>query len=261
MSDRLSDNAARIANEETAALVGAHPGVARAARPRRRSTCPTAWRRRSTPTIRTRSTSSAGRARTCGTSTAPSTSTSTAASASTSSATRTRRSSRRSSTRRAPAPTSPPPRPTTVALAEELCRRFNLDVGALRQLRHRGDDGRHPHRPRRHRAREDPEDRGLVPRSPRHGDVLGGPQRRRDGRARPARVDADVEGHPGGPRRLHARRAVQRRRRARPHAHRPRERDRLPDHGAGDDEHRRRACPSPATSRPRATCAPSTASC
>ena len=40
-------------------------------------------------------------------------------------------------------------------------------------------------------------------------------QRRRHGRARPARVDADVEGHPGGARRLHARRAVQRRRRAR----------------------------------------------
>ena len=103
--------------------------------------------------------------------------------------------------------------PTTVALAEELCRRFHLDtvrfansgteatMDAIRIAR--AATGRD----------EVAEDRGLVPRAPRHGDVLGGAQRRRHGRARPAGVDADVEGHPGGARRLHARGAVQRRRR------------------------------------------------
>ena len=60
--------------------------------------------------------------------------------------------------------------------------------GAVRELGHRGDDGRHPHRAGRDRARRRREDRGLVPRPPRHRDVLGRAERRRDGRARPARV-------------------------------------------------------------------------
>ena len=60
------------------------------------------------------------------------------------------------------------------AFAEELCRRFRPRQGALRQLGHRSDDGRDPHRARRDRPRRHREDRGLVPRAPRHGDVLGG---------------------------------------------------------------------------------------
>ena len=88
--------------------------------------------------------------------------------------------------------------PTTVALAEELCRRFHLDT-----VRFANSGTEATMDAIRSRAaatgRDDvAEDRGLVPRAPRHRDVLGGAQRRRHGRARPARVDADVEGHPGG---------------------------------------------------------------
>ena len=70
--------------------------------------------------------------------------------------------------------------------------------GAVRELGHRGDDGRDPHRAGRDRPRRRREDRRLVPRAPRHGDVLGRAERRRDGRARAAGVGADVEGHPRG---------------------------------------------------------------
>ena len=65
-------------------------------------------------------------------------------------------------------------------------------AGALRQLGHRSDDERDPHRARGDRTRRHREDRGLVPRPPRHGDVLGGAERRPDGRARSAGVGADV---------------------------------------------------------------------
>ncbi len=44
---------------------------------------------------------------------------------------------------------------------------------ALRELRHRGDDGRHPGRPGGHGARRRLQDRRLVPRPPRRRDVLG----------------------------------------------------------------------------------------
>ena len=54
---------------------------------------------------------------------------------------------------------------------------------ALRQLRHRGHHGRDPGGARRHRPRRGLQDRGLLPRPPRCGDVLGRPQRRRHGRA------------------------------------------------------------------------------
>ena len=212
MADHLSENAARIATDGDRRARGAHARSRARSTTARSCTCPTAWRRRSTPTTRTRSTWPAGTARTSGTSTAPSTSTSTAASASTSSG---------------------HAHPKIVEAIEQggahrhALRHHHADhrgagrgavpslqprVGALRQLRHRGDDGRHPHRPRRHRSREGAEDRGFVPRSPRHRHVLGRPQRRRHGRARPARVGADVEGHPGGARRVHAGRPVQRRR-------------------------------------------------
>ena len=111
----------------------------------------------------------------------------------------------------------------------------------LRQLGHRGDDGRHPGGAGRHRARRGLQDRGLVPRPPRRGDVLGGPQRRHDGRPRAARPrrrcrrgwsrtrTSYIEVVP-----FNDADALERLlRRAGP-------RDRLPDHGAGDDEHRHR---------------------
>ena len=197
MSDPAGpDNAARIATPRRRLR------SSRARRSRRRctsapcGTCRSAWRRRSTPTTRTRSTSPAGRARTCGTSTAPSTSTSTAASASTSSATRTRRSSRRSSTRRAPARTSPPRRPTTVALAEELCRRFNLEsvrfansgteatMDAIRIARAATGRDKVLKIEGSYHGHHDTVMFSVVP----NADAMGG-------RDQPA-VDADVEGHP-----------------------------------------------------------------
>ena len=46
-------------------------------------------------------------------------------------------------------------------------------AGAVLQLRHRGHDARDPRRAGGDRARRHHQDRGLVPRAPRHGDVLG----------------------------------------------------------------------------------------
>ena len=65
----------------------------------------------------------------------------------------------------------------------------------VRQLGHRGDDGRHPGGPRGHRPRRGLQDRGLVSRPPRQRDVLDRPQRRPHGRPRPAGQRAGVEGH------------------------------------------------------------------
>ena len=109
-----------------------------------------------------------------------------------SSATRTRRSSRRSTAPRAPAPTSPrrprsrsrSPRSSAAASGSSRCGSRNsgteATMDAIRVAR--AATG-----PRRRR-----QDRGLVPRPPRHGDVLGGAERRRHGRPR-ARADADAD--------------------------------------------------------------------
>ena len=86
---------------------------------------------------------------------------------------------------------------------------------AVQQLRDRVDDGRRPPRPRRHRPRQDPQDRGLLPRPPRHGDGLGlpaarGARRPRRPGQRPLRrrhAEGDDRTDPLGP--------LQRRRRAR----------------------------------------------
>ena len=83
------------------------------------------------------------------------------------------------------------------------------------------------------------QDRGLVPRPPRHGDVLGRARRRR--RSTEDRGRADVHGHPDGDARSGRSRSRSttptRWRRCSPSARR---RDRVPDHRAGDDEHRHR---------------------
>ena len=75
--------------------------------------------------------------------------------------------------------------------------------GALRELGHRSDDERDPGRARGHRSRRHREDRGLVPRPPRSGDVLGRAERGRHGWARACRrpipmslgVPKYLEGH------------------------------------------------------------------
>ena len=97
-------------------------------------------------------------------------------------------------------------------------------AGALRELGHRSDDERDPRRARGDRSRRHREDRRLVPRSPRSGDVLRRAERRPHGRARDAGVGADVARRPEVPRGPHARGAVQRPRPARAAARRARRR-------------------------------------
>ena len=57
-------------------------------------------------------------------------------------------------------------------VAELLARALRAADVAVHQLRHRGDDGRHPRRPRRHRSRQDRQGRGRLPRPSRRGDDL-----------------------------------------------------------------------------------------
>ena len=109
-------------------------------------------------------------------------------------ATPTRGSSKRSPKRRDGAPTSP----STTEVGGRV-RRGDLPPvqsgdAPLRQLRHRGHHGRDPGGARRHRARRRLQDRGLVPRPSRRGDVLRHPQRRHDGRPGPARQGAGLQG-------------------------------------------------------------------
>ena len=122
------------------------------------------------------------------------------------------------------------------------------------QLGHRGDDERRARRPRVHRAREDRQVHRLLPRP------LGRLPRRRGQRrahARAARQPRRDQGHHGG----HAARRVQRRRRRSPSCSRSRARrsprsssSRWPATWASSRR-------SPASSRPAASCAPSTAPC
>ena len=102
--------------------------------------------------------SSAAAGRGSWTSTAPSTSTCTAASARCSPATPTRPSSPRSPSGSRDGTHFAQPVPDIIVVARELARRFGLPHVAVRQLRHRGHDGRRPphargHRPRRRSSR------------------------------------------------------------------------------------------------------------
>ena len=179
-----------------------------------------------------------------------------------SSATRTRRSSRRSSTRRAPARTSPrrprprccSPRSCAGASALEQVRFANsgteATMSAIRVAR--AATGRDAHR----------EDRRLVPRPPRRGDVLRGARTRTSwaGAKRRRRTPMST-GIPPIMAELHARRAVQRPRGARRAARRARRRDRVPDPRAGDDEHRHLPARARLPRRACRTCCTGTARC
>ena len=57
-------------------------------------------------------------------------------------------------------------------VAELLARPLRAADVALHQLRHRGDDGRHPRRQGRDRPGPDRQGRGRLPRPPRRGDDL-----------------------------------------------------------------------------------------
>ena len=120
---------------------------------------------------------------------------------------------------------------------------------AVHELRHRVDDGRGPPRPRGHRPRHDPEDRGLLPRPPRlgHGQRLSRRSRRSataTTRARSPTAPAIRWRSPSSPAPVPFNDADGARERAR-QARRP---GRRADHGAGDDEHQHHPAASRATS-------------
>ena len=123
---------------------------------------------------------------------------------------------------------------------------------AVRQLRHRGDHGRHPPDARADRARPGDQGRGLLPRAPRLGAGLraarargGRPGRRTAARARQHR-------HPAGDHGPHRRRALQRPRRRGAGARRPPRPHRRHDPRADHDERR----DHPARGRPTSSAWP-----
>ena len=107
------------------------------------------------------------------TSTATSTPTSTAGTASRWPVTPTPRSSRRSRTAGRPRHPLRPADRGRDRRRRQPRRAVRPAAVAVRQLRHRGDDGRRPPDARGHRARPDPQGRGRLPRPPRLGDGLG----------------------------------------------------------------------------------------
>ena len=197
------------------------------------------------------------------TSTAPSTSTSTPASARCSSATPTRRVVEAVQDRVAlgthfaqPYRDIDPGRPTSWPVASTC-------PVALRQLGHRGDDGRHPPDAGGDGPQEDHQGRGQVPRPPRHAcrsrctptlEDAGPARRIRPRSPTTARVLPEVAGP-------HGRRALRRPRRRRAGAARAPGRDRRDDHRAGDDEHRRHPAARRLPRRRSRSCSTRTASC
>ena len=79
---------------------------------------------------------------------------------------------------RARHPLRPADTATLIVVAGELRPPLRPAAVALRQLRHRGDDGRRPPDAGRHRSPEDHQGRGQLPRSPRRGAGLGVPDAR-----------------------------------------------------------------------------------
>ena len=151
--DRLKARAAEIAEKETKDWLGRTQASRTAVRAGDRRPCPTAWSRTSRPATPTPSTSSTARARRSRTSTTTDytdfhggfgvnvvghahpkivEAIQKAADDAIHFAVTTE---------------------TTVALAEEICERFQLRADAVRELGHRGHDGRDPRGARRHRPR------------------------------------------------------------------------------------------------------------
>ena len=223
---------------------------------RRRPTCRAASPRRGRTRRRARCSSSAATGRRSGTSTAPSTSTCTPASARCSSATPTRRSSPRSPSGSPPGTHFAQPVPDIIVVAARAGPPLRAAAVALRQLGHRGDDGRRPPDARRHRSAADHQGRGQLPRPPRRRAGLGVPRRstppaRPTGRTPVAEHGAVVAR--ASPRSRTSCRsgdldAVRRVLLEHPG------RDRRDDHRAGDDEHRRRPAAARLPRRPRRRC-------
>ena len=132
---------------------------------------------------------------------------------------------------------------------------------AVRQLRHRGHDGRGPPHARRHRPPPHHQGRGQLPRPPRHRAGVGVPRARRRRPARPAHDRPRARRGAGRRRRPHPRRAVRSPRRRAPRAARPPGRGRRHDRRAGDDEHRRRPAPAGLPRRAARRCCTPTAPC
>ena len=160
------------------------------------------------------------------------------------------------------ASTSPSPRETTVALAEEICERFQLEqmrfvnsgteatMDAIRVARAATGRDKIIKMEGSYHGHHDSVLFSVVP----EADVLGHAFHT-GGDRRPGVVHdrADLQGHPAGAVGHRHRRAVQRRRRGRGGVRRQRGRDRRGDPRAGDDEHRHRRAGAPATSRRSAT--------
>ena len=132
---------------------------------------------------------------------------------------------------------------------------------ALRQLRHRGDDGRRPPDAGDHRARPDHQGRGLLPRPPRLGAGLGHARAGRGRAGRTARADPGQHRHPGRDHPADARRRLQRSRQRRPAPRRASRASRRNDHRADHDERGHHPRPSPATWQGSRTCSTPTARC
>ena len=236
----LASHSSRSAKRPTSTP---RPADRRACTSARARSCPAACPRPTRCAIRTRSSSSAAPARRSGTSTDPSTATSTTASARWCRATPIPRSSR-AVTERMPLGTHfAAVTEDSVVVAEELVRALGPAQVALHELRLRVDDGRDPARARPHRPRARGQDGGLLPRPPRHRDGLDRDRHRRRRRrpGRPPEQRPVRRRHPRLHRRADDPGAVQRRRRARRAPGRALGPGRLRDHGAGHDEHRRRA--------------------
>ena len=200
-------------------------------------------------------------ARASGMPTATSTSTSTWPSASWPPATRTRSSPRSCQQRVANGTCYTFPVEDGIALAEEIKRRFGCDLVRFSQLRHRGDDGRHPRRPRLHRPREDRQVRGRLPRPPRRRARLDPAAARADRPDRRARRPCRPR---PGCRALASTRRSSRRSTSRSAGRDPRaqrRRDRGDHRRAGPVQHRRGAADSPATWSASASWPPSMAPC
>ena len=126
-------------------------------------------------------------------------------------ATATRPSSRRSARRSRCGTHFAQPTRTAIAVARGTVAPVRPAAVAVRQLRHRGHDGRGAPDARHHRPRPDHQGRGLLPRPPRLGAGLGLPGGRRPDRARgPARRRAVQHRHPAGDHRPDADRRLQR---------------------------------------------------
>ena len=140
------------------------------------------------------------------------------------------------------------PTEDSIVVAEQPRPALRPAAVALRQLRHRVDDGRRTPDARRHGSRADHQARGRLPRSPRLRDGLGAARERRRPRSgrRPDRHPGEhrtAQGHDRRHRDRPRQQPSRRRGRARALPRRDRGHDRRADHDERRDHHPRRRLP------------------